>query len=221
MPEVVKKHFEDKRGYANYYFNKLNRDRVWKAWTARGDFAGPDGPWSLTGPLPAAAFPLGSCSATVDAVLKLPAAARLKWTPATTGGLAAAARQRRPAAGPLPLAAAGGRARAFGEVSYLGTAPLPGRDGLVDVLVGVAPRRGVPLHFDPAEGNLRPWRCTPTTAADPCEIYFSDYHEVDGRLLPGGWKSATATRSSASSRLESDRFEKTRRNVKRRSDCET
>ena len=37
MPEIAKKHFEEKRGYANYYFNLLNQRRIWKAWS-RGQF---------------------------------------------------------------------------------------------------------------------------------------------------------------------------------------
>ena len=37
VPEIVKKHFEDKRGYANYYFNTLEQQRVWKAWNARDE----------------------------------------------------------------------------------------------------------------------------------------------------------------------------------------
>ena len=35
IPEIVKKHFQEKRGYANYYFNTLNQERIWKAWNGR------------------------------------------------------------------------------------------------------------------------------------------------------------------------------------------
>ncbi|MHC4402838.1 MAG: S1C family serine protease, partial [Planctomycetota bacterium] len=52
MPEAVRKHFEAKRGYANYHFNRLHRDRVLKAWAARGDFASLGGLWSIAGALP-------------------------------------------------------------------------------------------------------------------------------------------------------------------------
>ena len=35
LPEIVKKHYIAKPGYVNYYFNQLNRDRVWKrSWHA-------------------------------------------------------------------------------------------------------------------------------------------------------------------------------------------
>ena len=40
MPEVVKKVFEEKHGYANYFFNKLEQDRVLKLWKAPGDAKG-------------------------------------------------------------------------------------------------------------------------------------------------------------------------------------
>ena len=36
-------------GFANYYFNELNRDRVWSAFTAKGDFQSLGGAWKLTG----------------------------------------------------------------------------------------------------------------------------------------------------------------------------
>ena len=49
MPEVVKKHFVEKRGFANYYFNTLNQERVWKAWNARANLGG--GSWTLSGSL--------------------------------------------------------------------------------------------------------------------------------------------------------------------------
>ncbi|MGC3969090.1 MAG: trypsin-like peptidase domain-containing protein [Pirellulales bacterium] len=34
-PEIVEKSFEEKRGYANYFFNKLERDRVWTSAAAQ------------------------------------------------------------------------------------------------------------------------------------------------------------------------------------------
>ena len=51
LPDGVKKRFEARPGFANYYYNKLNRDRVWKADLARGDFSSLSGPWSFSGDL--------------------------------------------------------------------------------------------------------------------------------------------------------------------------
>ena len=38
-------------GHANYYFNELNRDRVWNALVKHGDFKAAGGNWELSGNL--------------------------------------------------------------------------------------------------------------------------------------------------------------------------
>src|SRR5262249_25168119 len=38
VPEELKKEFEARTGYANFYFNRENLQRVWKAINASGDF---------------------------------------------------------------------------------------------------------------------------------------------------------------------------------------
>ena len=73
----------------------------------------------------------------------------------------------------------------FGDVYYYGTAPLPGHEGLVDVLVGSHKGVECRFYFDPADGHLLAMEMFPDEDADPCEVYFSDYREVDGRVLAG------------------------------------
>lgn len=184
MPEIVKKHFEAKRGYANYYFNKLHRDRVWTAWKARGDFTALGGTWALAGELDGGGtfrFQLTDA----DGLLKLPAG-ESKWAasddfssslaPPLSGGLLPAMSlwRRLAIVGP----------EKFGDLSYLGTFPLAGHQGLVDVLVGL--HKGVECRFmfDPAEGHLLTLEMYPEEDVDPCEIYFSGHREIDGRFLP-------------------------------------
>ena len=41
------------------------------------------------------------------------------------------------------------------------------------------------FYFDPAGGELLALEMYPAENADPCEVYFSDYRRMDGRLLPG------------------------------------
>ena len=48
-PKHVEKWIVKRPGYANYYFNEQNRDRIWKALLAHGDFSGLAGVWKLTG----------------------------------------------------------------------------------------------------------------------------------------------------------------------------
>ncbi len=40
------------------------------------------------------------------------------------------------------------------------------------------------LIFNPVDGQLACLEMVPDENTDPCEIYFSNYHEVEGRLLP-------------------------------------
>jgi serine protease Do len=184
-PEIVEKHFQEKRGFANYYFNLLHQRRVWNAWNARTNLADLSGVWALSGPLGAS----GQFRFRIDdsgASLKLPST-DINWIagdefassllPVNSGGLLPALHLWR------RLAARGlGR---FGDVYYGGTAPLVGHEGLVDVLV--ASHKGVTCRFcfDPADGRLLAIEMFPDEESDPCEIYFSDYREFDGRWLPG------------------------------------
>jgi S1-C subfamily serine protease len=184
-PEIVEKHFVEKRGYANYYFNALHQQRVWKAWIARTKLDGVKGEWTLRGQRPQGGeFRLQLTDG--GATLKVPAA-ETAWTagddlrtslpPAGSGGLLPALYLWR------RLAREGlGR---FGDVYYYGTAPLVGHEGLVDVLVGSHKGVECRFYFEPAEGRLLAMEMFADEDADPCEVYFSDYRDMGGLLGPG------------------------------------
>ena len=57
--------------------------------------------------------------------------------------------------------------------------------GLVDVLVGSHKGVDCRFYFDPADGRLLALEMFPDNESDPCEIYFSQYREIDGRDFPG------------------------------------
>ena len=48
-PKHVEKWIAKRPGYANYYFNEQNRDRIWSALLAQGDFSSLAGVWKLAG----------------------------------------------------------------------------------------------------------------------------------------------------------------------------
>ena len=182
VPEVVKKHFVEKRGFANYYFNTLNQERVWKAWNARARLGG--GSWTLAGPLEKGRFRFQINDEGVS--LQLPSGEQ-HWTagdnlaaslaPPDSGGLFAALYLWR-------RLATEGLAR-FGEVRYVGAAPLIGHAGLVDVLHGTHKGVECRFYFDAAEGDLLAIEFFPDENSDPCEVYFSDFRQRGGRLVPG------------------------------------
>jgi serine protease Do len=72
----------------------------------------------------------------------------------------------------------------FGDVYYLGTAPIPGKEKLYDVLVGVYQVVEAKFYFDPDSGELVLMEMFPDAYADPCEVHFSDYRDVEGRQAP-------------------------------------
>ena len=55
MAKVLADHFEiaklikKRKGYVNYYFNELNRDRTWDAFLAHGSFVNASGTWEFRG----------------------------------------------------------------------------------------------------------------------------------------------------------------------------
>ena len=201
MPEAAKKVFQEKRGYANYYFNKVELDRVLKQWKAPGDAKGSRGAWTFVGRL-ASGKDVEFHVSDKDAAMKAPAGEQ-QWTlgpkfadafPRSSDSEAAP----QPAGtGLLPslflyrlMAVAG--PKGFDSVSYLGTFPLPGYvssngDGLLDVVLATYHGIDSWFYFD-SHGQLAAMEVYPEEHADPLEFHFSNYRAADGRDLPGRLK---------------------------------
>ncbi|MEX0979349.1 MAG: PDZ domain-containing protein, partial [Pirellulales bacterium] len=185
MPDIVKQHFIAKPGYVNYYFNQFEQDRVWKALVARGDYAGTGDVWTLDGDT-AMKEPFTLEFTDKESSIKLPSG-QLKI------GLAAGLSNRAepPGSGGLLVALALWRRflmegpQKFGEVYYLGTAPLVGHEGLVDVLAASYGDVECRFLFDPDKGHLVAMELYPQQDVDPCELYFGEFKEVEGHMLPG------------------------------------
>lgn len=188
MPEIVRQHFEPRKGYANYYFNLRQQERLAKALAGAGDFKAVKGAWKFAGEMlnaDKASFELTDA----EVVGTLPGGqVRLTVTddlsesldPLDSGGLLAAIHLWRH----LLLNGLTG----FDQVSYYGTAPVPGQAGLCDVLI--ARRGSVDAHFyfDPASGQLLGLEMFADDQSDPCTVYLAGYEETDGRLLPRRWE---------------------------------
>jgi len=184
IPEHAKKQIVKRSGYANYYFNQLNRDRVWSAFAANGDFSGVAGSWKLKGTLEdsgAVEIVLGEqeINARVPGQLADVDPSRdlgEQLGPRGSGGLLVALHlwQRLLTLGP----------ERFGDVYYLGTTPIPNRQGLFDVLVATHDVVESRFMFAPDSGQLVGMEMFPDADVDPCELYFDDYREVNGRQLP-------------------------------------
>ncbi len=184
MPGLVQQHFDERHGYANYYFNKHNRTRVLDGWLKNaGTLPLESSSWILTGKTGAdSQFRLELTD--TGASLELPES-RFDWkatdslaenlAPEGSGGMLPALYLWRYLAVHGP--------DEFGEVSCRGTAPFPGRDALVDVVVAI--RRGleVSFFFAPDNARLVGLEMWADTTNDPCEIRFAEYHPAS--LMPG------------------------------------
>lgn len=184
IPPEIKKLIVERSGYANYYFNELNRDRVWSAFAKSGDFSSAAGTWKLTGEMEgggnvevvladetsAGTFPQGAVKLEPNQDLDQ------QLGPAGSGGLLVALHLWRTLLVTGP--------QKFGDCYYYGTAPYAGIEGQADVLVATRNVAEVNLVFDPKSGQLSILEMTADPDADRCEVRFSDYRDVGGRQVP-------------------------------------
>ncbi len=180
----VNQFFVQRHGFANYFFNLENRERIWNAFSKRLHLTEQKKIWKATGELhdgksvditlrtDDAAINIGDDLTQVDGTLDL----SHQTGPQRSGGFSAALYlwHRLLMMGP----------ERFGEVYYLGTAPVPAKEGLYDVLVATHNVIESWFYFDPSNGQLILLEMFPERDIDPCEIYFSEYRDVDGCRLP-------------------------------------
>ena len=173
-----------RRGYANYYFNQLERDRVWDLLATQVDAETAATVWRLAGDIVGG----GEFDLLLDEqvsqitlpgdVVEISVSDDLSHSldPQGSGGLLAALSmwRRLLARGP----------DGYGQIYYLGTAPLIELGHTCDVLVGISAGVECWFYVDPQSGQLACVEMYPTDGVDPCLVYLSEYHRVDGQHLP-------------------------------------
>ncbi len=184
MPKVVAEVFEARRGYSNYFFNKFNLERIWEAHQTNCDLTEASGAWTIEGGLqdgPALRITIDDelvAARWGDSDFRVGTTSDLseQLDPEGSGGLLLALHQWRRM---LTLGPA-----KYGDVYYLGTAPLSGYDQLVDVLVATNDVIETRFMFDVQSGTLLALEMYPDIETDPCEVYFREYSEMAGRQVP-------------------------------------
>jgi S1-C subfamily serine protease len=187
MPAIVQQHYEKKTGYANYHFNRLHQQRI--AAGLERNLGGRQLPdlWILHGKVEAEGgteplrIELGPLAGSVELPVYL---GRADFTgelvemldPPGSGGLLVTLHlwQRLLRLG----------VEEFGKMEYVGTVPIGDSQQQVDLLRGI--HGGVEVRFllDVSSGQLLTMEMFPEEDADPCEIHFEDYRQLDGVLLP-------------------------------------
>jgi S1-C subfamily serine protease len=184
LPDEYKKLFEKKAGYANYYFNKLEQQRVLAGLTPYTSWQGQNGKWILKGQ-------------TVDGdkvVIKLlPQALSAQFSkrapglqtldgsdfldePPGSGGMLAALQQ-------LKLLFSEGTA-AFNDVTYQGSQPLDGRGDTVDVLVTKKSILECRWYFRATDGAFVGFDSLLGSNVDACKIRILKFDDFQGRRFP-------------------------------------
>jgi S1-C subfamily serine protease len=184
MPEIVKKVYTEKHGYANYYFNNQEQERVLKLWKTPGDAKGNRGVWSFVGKLQSGKEIRFRISDT-EVEIKAPSGDS-KWTlgPKFADAFLGGSKNGLLASMFLYRLMAAEGPKGFTESYYLGKLPVPARDGLFDVLVGDYHGVASWFYFDP-HGRLDLVEIYPDEHSDPWEIHFAQYHEADNHDVPG------------------------------------
>lgn len=177
--------YETKRGFSNYYFNRVELDRVVALQKLRNQWPKSDQAWVLSGTVVgettnvqmrvtdgAIGFTLGDKTESVDS--------KRGWTPwiqqQSLVSLALALRtwQQWHQSGP----------RMMGEAIYIGRSPLVGRTGLFDTTRITLGEVDAVVYSSPESGTIECIELFTDNQSDPAEIYFEKVQQNGGREIP-------------------------------------
>lgn len=205
-PSPAARFYKPKKGYANWYFNELERDKLFTAFRRHGDFSALAGNWILQGTYQRGEqkgpFRCEILTLQEEPTVKITLNAPFEVTPLKTsdpallrepvgsGGLMVALYHYQRL---LTLGSKGFE----GECAHGGQEPFypfpldgPAPRTLADLRVDCAvlrTRHGsteCKWYFDRKDHRLLGFETYITRDADPCEVYCHDYKQVDGRWLP-------------------------------------
>ncbi|MEQ8837884.1 MAG: trypsin-like peptidase domain-containing protein, partial [Lacipirellulaceae bacterium] len=193
LPPAVAKRYQQRHGYANYWYNLNEQQRLWNLFREQAQFSGMGYRWMLSGELPSGdqfelettqrqarlTLPWGDFRADFNTSDFASEGASL-LSPPKSGGLLATIH--------LLQRFADKGLRQFGEVYYLGRLPVGVELKPADCLVGLAKGAETRFFFDVDSGDLVAVEFWPTEDTDPCVVEFYDYATFSDRRLPARWK---------------------------------
>ena len=184
VPEAYKHMLVKKDGYANYYFNEQQQQRVLAGLEPYQSWKSEQGRWKLTGKTVAGdEFSLtlsdkgiGLTLADKPYLQPLGDDAEAIDEPPGTGGLLIALHQFR-------LLLTRGK-EAFSDFYYFGSEPLDGRGELVDVLISRKDGVETRWYFQRSDLKLVGFDAAIASDVDPAAIRFEEVGAVSGRHFP-------------------------------------
>ncbi len=200
-PEKYKHLLIKKSGYANYYFNQQEQNRLFASLDGLGDFAEAKGTWNLTGRTDRdQSFDLTLASQGIglelgkEVYLQTLEEMQFADEPPETGGLLIALHQLK-----LLLVE---RSEGFAELYYLGSEPLDGFGPQVDVLATNFEGLEAFWYFQKSDGKFVGFNSRLDEQSDDCEVRFLDWGNWQGRRFPKHIQVRTAARDFAVFHIE-------------------
>jgi serine protease Do len=179
MPKEYAKFFRKKRGFANYHFNEVERDRVLTALKKQLPNADINAIWQLEGDTSKGKFraELGEKTSNLEFLgrkhnFAADTEISSQLLPRETGGLLPALHLWRRIHVYAPAS--------YGAVEYWGTAPWPAATGLCDVLSAISKDEELRVFVEPTKGRLIGLELWISPDEDPGEIAF--FHDEEGAL---------------------------------------
>jgi serine protease Do len=177
--------YEVRRGFSNYYFNRVELDRVISSIPKRGDWNATGTHWQLQGRVAGENTSLRVLAGDASILLKTgdreeAVGSKLGWMPwiqqrsTLSIGLGMRVWQMWHRIGP----------RKMGEAIYIGRSPLVGRQGLFDTTRIAIGELDAVVFTAPESGVVECIELTVDNQTDPAEVYFEKYRSIDGRLFP-------------------------------------
>ena len=184
VPEEYKKLFVKKTGYANYYFNQQEQQRVLQGLEPFVSWHGPQAKWVLNGKTADGdnfQIKLLPQALTAQFTKRAPGLQNLDGAdfidePPGSGGLLAALYQ-------FKLLLNEGKS-AFTQFSYSGSQPLDGQGTMVDVLETKKSSVECRWYFSVTDGALVGFDSSLGEDVDSCEVRFLQYGDFQGRRFP-------------------------------------
>lgn len=196
VPEPWKQLYEERPGFANYYFNRLEQQRVLKGLAEFGDYSALKGRWRFSGTT-ADGRPFEFTLADQGLFLKLGKNAIYHQPrdvdpidePPGSGGLLTALEQ-------LKILLVRGQ-EGFSTSYYVGSEPLDGVGPLVDVFFTQQGTVQTQWFFDRQSGRFVGFDTALTTDVDPAEIRIHELADFTGRRFLGQWTARAGDREFA------------------------
>jgi len=177
--------YTEKRGFSNYYFNRLELDRILALQATKGKWNESGEVWKIAGEIPnensavdislsdtGLSFRMGDKTETVLARQGWP-----QWIKQRSPiGVAMGMRiwQEWHRRGP----------RLMGDAIYLGRNPVVGREGLLDVTRITVSDFDTLVYTAPETGLIEVIEVIADGQTDPVELFFESYETLEGRATP-------------------------------------